>query len=327
MDTFSPPPFHPARLIRGGHLQTLASLRGPDQQIAPDLKHVVQLPDGDAIVLHENVAVDGGDQGKVLVLFHGLSGCHGSPYMIRLAYRCSRLGWKVYRVDMRGCGAAWELASQLSHAGRSEDVAAALEFVARRESHAKLAAIGVSLGGNQLLRFVGRVGSGIDRRPDWFARLGRIAAVAPPINLVRCSENMERLSRRLYNHYFIRTLFDRIAPGIREQEQFQDAVSLGRPKTLFQLDDRITAPLSGFSGALDYYRKCGAVHVVSANPVPTLVLAAKDDPIVPSDCFTNADWPRGTEVLLTTTGGHAGFVGRGRAPWMDDCLVAWMNQL
>ncbi|WP_372895412.1 YheT family hydrolase [Stieleria sp.] len=353
MKNFVPPPFKPDLLIRGGHLQTLASLRAPGQQIAADANHVVELPDGDAIVLHENAAVDGGavdrcqsagqsaasdigrtgplaDRtlgGRTVVLFHGLSGCHGSPYMIRLAGRFVRLGWTVYRVDMRGCGAARDLSRGLSHAGRSEDVLAALDFVARRHPDSQLAAVGVSLGGNQLLRLAGRVGAGLDARPEWFDRLERIAVVAPPIDLVRCSENMERLSRRLYNYYFIRTLFERIAPAVREREHFQKIASLGRPKTLLELDDRLTAPLSGFQGALEYYRQCGATHVTASNPVKTLVLAAKDDPIVPADCFTNARWPDRTRVLLTATGGHAGFVGRQRSYWMDDCLIAWLNRL
>ncbi|MCA9140571.1 MAG: alpha/beta fold hydrolase, partial [Planctomycetales bacterium] len=265
--------------------------------------------------------------GRVVVLFHGLSGCHGSPYMVRLAARFSRMGWTVYRVDMRGCGAARDLARGLSHAGRSDDVQAAIDFVARRESESRLAAVGVSLGGNQLLRFVGRVGAGLDARPDWFGRLSRIGVVAPPIDLVRCSRNMERLSRRIYNYYFIRALFDQIPPGVRNREQFQRIASIGRPKTLLELDDRVTAPLSGFKGAVEYYRQCGAVHVVHANSVPTLVLAAKDDPIVPVDCFTAADWPTQTRLVITRTGGHAGFIARGRTHWMDDCLIAWMNQL
>lgn len=337
MNTFEPPPFLPDRLMRGGHLQTLASLRTPREQIAPQARHVVELPDGDAIVLHENAAVDGGDRtanngqlkraAKVLVLYHGLSGCHGSPYMIRLTSRFVRQGWTVIRVDMRGCGAAWELARGLSHAGRSDDVQAALEFVARRYSNAKIAAIGVSLGGNQLLRFVGRVGASLQERPNWFDQLAGVATVAPPIDLVRCSENMERLSRRIYNYYFIRTLFDRIAPRVRDLELFQEVASLGRPKTLFELDDRLTAPLSGFAGATDYYQQCGASSVAMANSVPTLVLAARNDPIVPVDCFTSVCWPPTTRMLIRATGGHAGFAARGRRHWMDDCLAAWVNQL
>ncbi|MCO8124221.1 alpha/beta fold hydrolase [Stieleria sp. TO1_6] len=331
MDTFSPPPFLPDRLIRGGHLQTIASLGVTDRALEPTDRHIVRLPDGDAIVLHENRPVDGGGSfssppsNRSMVLFHGLSGCHGSPYMIRIANRLVRSNWTVYRVDMRGCGAARDLASGLSHAGRSEDVYAALDFVARRNPHSRLSAAGVSLGGNQLLRFAGRIGAGLDARPHWWDQMAKLAVVAPPIDLVRCSENMQRFSRRIYNYYFIRTLFDRIAPGVRRHAVFQQAALQGRPKTLFELDDRITAPISGFADAPQYYRDCGAIAVAGSNQIPTLVLAAKDDPIVPIDCFERAKWPDQTQLVVTRAGGHAGFIARGRSRWMDDCLVDWAN--
>ncbi len=323
MQHFSPPPFQPDPWIRGGHLQTLASLRRARLEVPVDTRHVVRLPDGDALVLHET-GRDPTD--RVMVLFHGLSGCHAAPYMVRMASQFLQRSWKVYRVDMRGCGAAREHARQISHAGRSEDVGAALDFIAHRHPAARLAAIGVSLGGNQLLRFAGRVGAGRECRTAGFEQLHRLGVVAPPIDLIRCSENMQRVSRRLYNYFFIRTLLSGAAPGIRQHELFQRAARQRRPRTLLELDDSLTAPISGFDGALDYYRRCGAAEVVANNPVETLVLAARDDPIVPVDCFLRDDWPRTTRVLISPTGGHAGFLARGGRFWMDECLVHWMDQ-
>lgn len=305
-------------------MQTLASLRRTRIDVPVDQRHVVELPDGDALVLHES----GEDRtGRVVVLFHGLSGCHAAPYMVRMTVRFLKLGWKVYRVDMRGCGAARDHARQISHAGRSEDVGAALDYIAGRHPAANLAAIGVSLGGNQLLRFAGRVGAGRDRRTPGFDQLKRLAAVAPPIDLTRCSDNMQRASRRLYNYFFIRNLLRGAPPGVRENEFFRQATRQRRPRTLLELDDSLTAPISGFAGALDYYRQCGAADVVAANPIATLVLAAKDDPIVPVECFARDDWPATTRVLISPTGGHAGFLARGGRFWMDECLIDWTNQL
>ena len=280
-------------------------------------------------MLHENGAVDGTESFEsvrspsVMVLIHGLSGCHASPYMVRLTRRFLDLGWIVYRVDMRGCGAGRELARQLSHAGRSEDVQSALDFVAERHPGSPISVVGVSLGGNQLLRWAGRVGSGQDRVPDWLDRIAGIVAIAPPIDLKCCSQNMERLSRRPYNYFFIRTLLNSAPPMVRQQEVFQRAIASGRPRTLFELDDRLTAPLSGFAGADEYYGLSGAASVTAANSIRTLVLAAADDPLVPVDCFRRDDWPQTTELLIVPTGGHAGFLQRGGGSWMDDCIVSW----
>ncbi|MEL6105657.1 MAG: alpha/beta fold hydrolase [Planctomycetota bacterium] len=328
MIAFEPPPFEPHWWIRGGHLQTIASLKRPTKDVPETTRHVVDVTDGDAIVVHETAPVDGSDRlSRSVVLIHGLSGCHQSPYMVRMAIEFATRGWTVYRVDMRGCGAAFQLAGQLSHAGRSDDVAAALDFVATRRPADRLTAAGVSLGGNQLLRLVGRIGAGLDPRPLWFDRLDRVAAVAPPIDLVQCSDNMQRLSRRLYNAYFIRNLFAKMPPRVRQRVDFQSRQQLGRPSTLFELDDRWTAPLSGFDGARHYYQESGAAAVCGENPVETLVLVANDDPIVPVGCFDRADWPDTTRVVRMRTGGHAGYIARGRRSWMDRCIIAWMNRL
>ena len=228
---------------------------------------------------------------------------------------------------MRGCGAAEGLARELNHAGRSDDIATAFDFVAQLHPDDQLFAAGISLGGNQLLRLAGRIGAGEQARPSWIERVNRIAVVAPPIDLIRCSENMQRFSRRPYNYYFVRNLFDRIPPRVKLREDFALIAGMPRPRTLFELDERLTAPLSGFSGAPEYYRLSGAGSVAAANPFRTLVLAAKDDPIVPVDCFQRPDWPRNTTVKLTETGGHTGFITRDGACYMDQCIVAWMNHL
>ena len=328
MIAFEPPAFQPHWWIRGGHLQTVASLKRPNQEVPSTTEHVVTVSDGDAIVVHETEPVDGTPRlNRSVVLIHGLSGCHQSPYMVRMAIRFAAEGWTVYRVDMRGCGSAFRLASQLCHAGRSGDVAAALQFVAARRPDDALAAVGVSLGGNQLLRLVGRIGSELEARPNWFERLDRIAVVAPPIDLVKCSANMQRFSRRLYSFYFIRTLFERMPPGVQDREDFQARAKLRRPSTLFDLDDRWTAPLSGFDSAEHYYRESGAGTVCGQNPVETLVLAADDDPIVPVACFERSDWPESTQIIRMATGGHAGYIARGRQSWMDRCVSAWLNRL
>lgn len=326
---FSPPPFCSHRLIRGGHLQTIVSLRAPKITFVYTRTEIVPVDDGDAIALHwdgpseEHLVSDP----PVILLVHGLSGCHGSPYMIRLAHRFTQAGFVVVRMDMRGCGAASELATQVTHAGRSDDIHAALDSVHRQMPRSPLHAIGVSLGGNQLLRLVCRIGAAEQPRPAWFNSLHRIAVVAPPIDLMRCSENMQRISRRPYNWYFIRQLFRRLPRRVCEREDFQKVIAGPRPKTLWELDDRMTAPMSGFSGAAEYYRECGTSTLVAENPIATLVLAAEDDPIVPVACFREpkSEWPKSSTVVISPSGGHAGFVGRRGEFWMDTVLAHWFG--
>ena len=325
MHSIDPPDFKSHSLIRGGHLQTIFSVGRTEKPPPGTVQHRIELPDGDSIVLHENCPAAWKKRDASLLLVHGLSGCHGSPYMIRLANRFVKQGWRVFRMDMRGCGAAWGLAQQLSHAGRSDDLVVGLNEVAVLTSDGPMHAVGVSLGANQLLRAVGRIGAGLDTRPAWLERLQRIAVVAPPLDLLACSENMQRPSRQIYNRYFIRQLLDRIPKRVAQRPDFRQIMAGPRPKTLRDLDDRITAPLSGFAGASEYYGIASSCHVASANEVTTLVIAAANDPIVPVTCFTQPQQPfsAGTQLLVASGGGHNGFIGPKKVSWLDGVLESW----
>ncbi len=327
MSEFEPPPFDPHPFLRGGHLQTIAATRKVSSDLLRPSQHVVSVSAGDSIVLHEDCPHDWVPGDRSILLVHGLSGCHSAPYMLRLAERFLKLGSRVFRMDMRGCGAARPLARNLAHAGRSDDVVSALQFISAKSQKGPVLAIGVSLGAGQLLRAVGRIGCGVAIKPVWFERLERIAVVAPPLDLRRCSVNMQRWSLRPYNYYFIRLLLDSVPPGVLQRAEFQKAILERRPRTLWELDDRITAPLSDFDGAEDYYDQASACHVASFNTVPTLVLAAADDPIVPVGCFTDNPglWPPTTRLFITNTGGHMGFLDRRRKCWVDEALVSWFS--
>ena len=328
MTEFQPPEFRSHPLIRGGHLQTIFSVRSAAVLQSATTTHFVKLPDGDSIAVQEDCPESWQVGDPAMLLVHGLAGCHRSPYMIRLAKRFHDLGMRVYRMDLRGCGAGAAVATQLTHAGRSDDLREVLGFIAQQTQAGPMFAVAISLGANQLLRVVGRIGAGLDVRPGWLDRLERIAAVAPPLDLKRCSDNMQRRLLRPYNYYFIRLLLSRVPPGVRQREDFQAAAADSRPRTLRELDSQFTAPLSGFTDADDYYHQSSACHVTSGNPVDTLVMASANDPMVPIGCFTDdpAVWSDSTRLLISPGGGHVGFIGPRRRCWMDDVLATWFQQ-
>ena len=326
MGSFQPSPFRSNFWIRGGHLQTILSIRPESASGLSPRSHFVEVSDGDRIILHED-SPPGNEEGAPCVMFvHGLSGCYSSPYMQRFALRFLKRGFRVFRVDMRGCGAGAEYADHLTHAGRSQDLMDAMNYIATKYKHTELFIAGISLGGAQLLRAVGRVGACLEQAPTWFPRLKKVAAVAPPIDLIRCSDHMQKLKLRLYNYYFIRSLLKRLPKRLQSNAAFQKEMQLPRPRTLRELDDRFTAPLSGFKDAMDYYQKTSCNQVTAKITVPTLVLASRDDPIVPSGCFTEdpSIWSKTTHVMLTEKGGHAGYIGPNNICWMDEIIEQWL---
>lgn len=343
-------------MIRGGHLQTVfASLAsGPKQLSGYDISvsEMCRVPvsDGDHIALHcdylkpdylkpEDLKSVHSKPGHLrsaetspmgsMLLIHGLTGCHAAPYMIRLAKQFLDQGYRTYRMDMRGFGQARDWSSNLAHAGRSDDVVAALAAIHDRHPGQAISAIGISLGGAQLLRGVSRIDAGLDPNPGWRKALSAIAAISPPIDLVRCSENMQRRSRRPYNQYFIRNLVRRLPPGVIKRSDFQQLNQGPRPRTLWELDDQFTAPLSGFENARQYYEQSSARDVIHHLRTPTLILAASDDPIVPIDCFQKIEsgLSESTTLLMPRSGGHVGFVGPERRCWIDDVMQTWFGRL
>jgi len=324
----SPMPFQPKRMLGGGHRQTVWSAFDAASPLAYRARPLtVTLRDGDCVVLHDDQppAWRAGDPS--LLLIHGLCGCHAAGYMVRLAARFNAEGVRTFRLDMRGCGAAVGHSRALTHAGRSDDVVDALAVLAQETVAGPIWALGVSLGGNQLLRAVGRIDSGqSDVSGQGLDRLQRIAAIAPPIDLAHCSRNMQRPSLRFYNWYFIRKLLRSVPTKVRQGEAFQRLVLRPRPRTLRELDERITAPMSGFRDAEHYYADASAAPLLQHLVTPTWILASQDDPIVPADCFTNTSLSSSVRMMITQRGGHAGFIARRGEAWMDDCLVDWFQE-
>ncbi|MEM9646670.1 MAG: alpha/beta fold hydrolase [Planctomycetota bacterium] len=344
---FASPEYRPSNVYVGGHLQTLATLRPKRLPALNPRRHVIKLSDHDAVVLHEDqprLDTIGSrslpasskrveDTAPAVLLVHGLCGCHAAAYMIRMADRLTRCGLRVFRMDMRGCGSALDLAANVTHAGRSADCLAAMDFIADRTS-GPLAVAGFSMGGNQVLRMVGRLE--LDRDPadgnrgdppEWKSRLVAAAAVSPPVDLARCSRFMLEGVRRLYSRYFLKQLLRRIPSRVAARAEVQAILRDHRPTTLWDLDDRLTAPLSGFKDANDYYDDSSAMHVTEKIAVPTFILAAKDDPIVPASCFAGPNavrFSKRVHVQMVDRGGHLGYVDRSGDCWMDEVLQAYL---
>ncbi|MEZ6089840.1 MAG: alpha/beta fold hydrolase [Pirellulaceae bacterium] len=323
--------FQPHRLLIGGHLQTLATTwtRPPNIPYAA-VQHCVLLEDGDQIILHDDSPAQWRVGDPIVILLHGLCGCHNAPYMIRLAHKFGQCNVRVFRMDMRGCGAGRDLARGLPHSGRSSDLLAAISHVAKLAVDSPIWPIGISMGGNIVLKMLGEIDRGV-LLPDFPAgTIARAAAVAPPIDPARCCRNMSRWLMRPYGHYFIRKLRSRVPLLVRERDDWKAIKWTPKPRTLWDFDDLVTAPLSGFQGVEDYYAQAASAPLVSAIAVPTLVLASQDDPIIPIACLRDAQWSPAVDFCTTRRGGHVGFIGHqklstGDRHWMDSKLLDWFG--
>jgi hypothetical protein len=284
-------------------------------------EELVELPDGDRLVLHDSPAPGWQPGSPIAVLIHGLGGDHRSGYLQRLGRVMLRWHWRVVRVDLRGCGKGIALAKKPYHAGCSDDVRAVLEVVHGWAAPSPIVLLGFSLGGNIVLKLAGEAKD----RP--VPGLARVAAVNPPIDLVRASDELGQPRNRLYEYHFVRGL---VALVRQRARHFPDEHEVQFPKrlSLRQFDDLYTAPRTGFADALDYYRRSSALPFIPKIEVPALILTSRDDPLVPVDSFRELRPPPHIEVQIATGGGHLGFLGwdgAGGIRWADRRIIDWLQ--
>jgi uncharacterized protein len=274
----------------------------------------VHVDDGDQVVVHDDCPADWSNSKGGVLLIHGLAGSHRSPGLKRLTRRFLERGIRVFRLDLRGCGAGKHLAQQPYHAGRSADVAHVVEQIGQwcqepvaagaaapsgADVAPRLIAIGKSLGGNILLKYLGELGAA---RPPHL--LGAIA-VNPPIDLACSVKSLQHPMNRVYDRYFVKLLCE-------QWQHYLGPPNEPRPKRMIDFDDRVTAPLAGYANAAEYYLACSAASFLPLIATPTWIVTARNDPLVPVRMFLERqqEWPSVVQLKVAEGGGHLGYINR-----------------
>lgn len=300
-------PFKPAWWLRNPHLQTLWPVlcRRPIKAL-PIERERIELPDGDFIDLDW---IDKNKTGKPLVLIlHGLEGSIDSHYGRSMLQLFSEQGWRGVFMHFRGCSGEPNRLPRSYHSGDTSDVHYIVnEVLCKREPGVLLAAIGYSLGGNVLLKWLGETRG---ENP-----LCAAIAVSVPFELHKAARRIQHGFSRFYQWYFIKCLRERLSFKFAQTPDSLKAGVMYNVKTMYEFDDRITAPLHGFSGVNEYYAKASSRQYLKYITVPTLLLQAKDDPFMSADVIPDpSELSPAVQLEVSEGGGHVGFVA-GKYPW------------
>jgi predicted alpha/beta-fold hydrolase len=327
--------FRPLPLLGNAHLQTiLGQLSGAPRITAPTRAHRVPLDDGDALLLHDSIPPRWRRGDPVALIIHGLGGSAVSGYCLRFAVRFLEAGMRAVRIDLRGAGQGVGLARQFYHAGRTEDLRAAIAALGELAAGSPVFVVAVSLGGNAALKLAGELGG---QRTIGRAPLAALAVLAPPIDLARSTDLLEQPRNRLYQVFFVRLL---ARQARLRQRHFPDLPSLSprlapvwplgvSPRmTMREFDDLYTAPRCGFASADDYYARASAAPWLTHIQTPTLLVTSRDDPFIDDVPFrqTEATLPAAVRLHVLDRGGHAGFLGddgNGSVHWVERVLTDW----
>ncbi len=318
------PAFRPRFPWWGGDLQTVASrLLAPVEDLAPHAAERLrfELPDGTGdtllAMLHRPAMPRAG--APLVLLIHGLTGGEGSRYMLTMARLMLERGYRVLRLNLRGAGPSRALCSGHYYAGRSQDFRLLLSLLPPNLVCDGLVAVGYSLGGAMLLKYLGEEGAA--------SPLAAAATVCAPIDLAVTCRYMMRPRNLLYHRYIIE-LMKREATGEGAVLSDAEREAILRSRTVWEYDDVFIAPRYGFADAADYYERCKPVRFMAGIRVPTLVLAAGDDPWIPSALYQGYDWAGNPALrpLLPESGGHVGFHGAdGEQPWSDLAIARFFD--
>jgi uncharacterized protein len=269
--------------------------------------------DGDEIELHrlEPRGARAPHHGRLLIL-HGLEGTIRSHYLRGLLALAYHRGWPADALIFRTCNGEMTRARRLYHSGETMDLDGVVRRLVAEHPDQPLVLAGFSLGGNVLLKWLGEHGETLPKE------VRAAAAVSVPFDLERGSRFIERGFARVYGRHFLRTLRAKARTKLEQDPGLFDAMALERARTLFDFDDAVTAPVHGFAGATDYYRRSSSLGFLSSIRRPTLLLSAYDDPFLPAAVLGEVERvARGNSCLSVefhARGGHVGFIS-GRAPW------------
>jgi predicted alpha/beta-fold hydrolase len=299
-------PFRPHPLLQNAHAQTIGAFFLPRRLARLRRLSAPRLFDGagDAKVLAHCAWQTKPDAAPAVVLVHGLEGSAESHYMLGTGEKALAAGLNLVRLNMRNCGGTEHLASTLYHAGMTEDLRQVVTELIERDGVRQIVLVGFSLGGNVALKLAGEYA---DDPPD---ELCAVAAISPSIHLKSCIDSIELRSNLLYHRRFVRSMKSRLALKARIFPDRYDTSHLRSIKSIRGFDDAYTAPLSGFRDSADYYERASALPYIASIGVPTLIIHAKDDPLIPFEPFCREPLAANANLTLLAPdhGGHVGFV-------------------
>ncbi|MEO1223258.1 MAG: alpha/beta fold hydrolase [Pseudomonadota bacterium] len=319
------PPFRARLPWLTGDLQTIRNTAvGGLRSLASELdrlaaeKLTIDLSGGDKLVATLNRPATAADR-PLAILIHGLTGCEDSPYVRVSALGLLAKGFPVLRLNLRGAGLSQPLCRGLYHAGRTEDLAAVMTALPDGMARHGVVAVGYSLGGNMLLKYLGERGAD--------AGLSAAVTVSAPIDLSATERCMARRRNLPYHRYVLsRMQREALAPPSDLSEDQKTRVR--RASSVYEFDDWFVAPRNGFGTANRYYEICSSKAYLAGVRVPTLIIHGSDDPWIPAEMYRVPDWRNlpFLRLLMAPGGGHVGFHGTGdRMPWHDRCLQLFFD--
>ncbi len=286
--------------LPNGHLQTIFPALFRKVTGVTYTRQRIETPDQDFLDLDWSFAAN--KSNKIVILSHGLEGNSTKQYIVGMVKLLNQQGYDCLAWNYRSCSGEMNHTSGFYHSGATDDLDLVVEK-AMEKGYQEIYLMGFSLGGNLTLKYLG------EKWRKRSARLQKAVVFSVPMDLKACSLSIIKWENRVYMHRFLNTLRPKVDA---KSKLFPDKIDLKRShlvKTLYDFDDIYTAPLHGFENASHYYEKCSSQFFVQDIEIPTLIVNAENDPIVPGSSLPQdlISTLHNVQLELTKHGGHCGF--------------------
>jgi predicted alpha/beta-fold hydrolase len=293
--------FHAPWWLRSPHAQTIGARLLRRRKPQGIRRERVITPDEDFLDL--DFSGDFTNPRAIVLLQHGLEGSALRGYALNMYHELSQYGIPAVGLNFRSCSGELNRAKRLYHSGETEDTRFVVRLLDGRYPRAAIGAIGFSLGGNALLKYLGEEGSTV--------KLKCAVAVSVPYDLGAGADYLDQsVMGRFYTGLFVKALVEKSKQKAELIAESCDFVRGLQAKSFREFDDAITAPLHGFAHADDYYERSSSAQFLPHIRVPTLLLHSEDDPFLPRSAipYTNMKANPQLKALVTDSGGHVGFI-------------------
>jgi uncharacterized protein len=318
--------------LPGGNLQTIWAATQSIKSLKPAANAYRRArwstPDGDFVDVDYADSIDLKPNAKrpLLVLFHGLEGSSSSHYALAFKRVAQARGW-VYAVPhFRGCSGEINLAPRAYHSGDYEEIGwmlAQLKAAQDATGGGPIIAVGISLGGNALMRWAQEAGSTAAQT------VSAVASVCSPLDLAASGESIGKgFNRMVYTRMFLQSMKPQALERLAMHPGLFDAEKLKASRDLYEFDNIFTAPLHGFKNTEDYWLRASAKPHMHRIVLPALALNALNDPFIPAQSLPKAsEVSKSVTLWHTAQGGHVGFP-QGKFPAevmaMPEAVSGWL---
>ncbi len=307
--------------LPGGHLQTIYAAFLDWRYRVNYRRERWDTPDGDFI---DTDWIEGMNDKPLVVLFHGLEGGSRSHYALSLMHALCKLNWCGVVVLFRSCSGEINRLPRAYHSGDSAEIAWILRKFKTQYPQTKIYAIGVSLGGNALLKWLGEEGEGAKNTID------AAAAVSAPLDMMVSGDHLGQGFNLLYTRTFLASMKKKFLEKMKRFPNLADREAMLCSRTLRQFDDVVTAPLHGYKNTDDYWTQASSKPGLINIRVPTLLINAKNDPFLPASALPSpAEVSAAVTLDFPDTGGHASFVSGafpGHLDWLPQKILDFFSQ-